>query len=113
MVAAAHDQRRKPTPMEVKLWQALRDRRLAGLKFRRQHPLGRFILDAFCVEHQLEVEIDGAGHLEPQQAGYDAARTQYLQLVGVRVLRFTNAEVRDNFEAVLARIVAATKEERG
>jgi very-short-patch-repair endonuclease len=109
-VVAARGQRRKPTPTENKLWHALRDRRLAGLKFRRQHPHGRFILDVFCVEHQLEVEVDGAGHLEPNQAAYDAARNEYLQLLGIRVLRFKNAEVRDDLAGVLARIVAATKD---
>jgi very-short-patch-repair endonuclease len=107
-VAAARAQRRQPTPTENKLWLALRDRRLAGLKFRRQHPHGRFILDAFCVEHQLEIEIDGLGHLEPDQAAYDAARTEYLERLGIRVLRFTNAEVRDDLASVLARIVAAS-----
>jgi very-short-patch-repair endonuclease len=95
--------------MEHKLWHALRDRRLAGLKFRRQHPHGRFILDAFCVEHQLEVEIDGKRHLDPKQAAYDADRTEYLQLLGIRVLRFKNSEVRDDLAGVLERIVAATK----
>jgi len=99
--------------MEIKLWQALRDRRLQGLKFRRQHPHGRFILDAFNVEHQLELEVDGQGHLDPEQAAYDAARTEYLQLLGVRVMRFKNAEVRDDLEGVLARIVAATKTPKG
>jgi len=108
MVEAARGQRGKPTPTEKALWHALRDRRLAGLKFRRQHPHGRFILDAFCVEHQLEVEVDGAGHLEPEQAAYDLARTEYLQLLGIRVLRFKNAEVHDDLDGVLAKIVAAT-----
>jgi very-short-patch-repair endonuclease len=109
IVEAARRQRRVPTPMEIKLWEALRDRRLEGLKFRRQHPLSRFILDAFCVEHQLEVEIDGLGHLEPVQAAYDQARSEYLQSVGIRVLRFSNAAVREDLEGVLATILAATR----
>jgi len=110
IVQAARDQRRQATGMEQRLWDEVRDRRLAGLKFRRQHPYGPFILDAFCVKHLLEVEVDGPVHDDPQQAGHDAARTEYLQRLGVRVLRFTNAEVEHDLPGVLRRIVAATRE---
>lgn len=109
IVHAARDQRRQPTPAEKKLWEALRDRRLAGLKFRRQHPFQQFILDAFCVEHQLEVEVDGEVHDELAQAVYDAERTEFLLARGIRVLRFRNEEIENNFEEVLKRIVEATK----
>ena len=110
IVQAARDQRRQQTPAEKKLWEALRDRRLAGLKFRRQHPFQQFILDAFCVEHQLEVEVDGEVHDDPAQAAYDAERTEFLRARGIRVLRFRNEEIESNFEAVLRRIIVeATK----
>jgi len=109
IVHTARQQRRTPTPAEEKLWEALRARRLAGLKFRRQHPYGRFILDAFCVEHQLEVEVDGGIHTRPAQAEYDAARTEFLEARGIRVLRFSNDEVEKHLDEVLKRIVEATK----
>lgn len=86
---------------------ALRNRRLVGLKFRRQHPFGPFIRDAFCVEQQLEVEVDGGGHEDAEQAAYDVERTEYLKLHGARVLRFTNDDVENNFRDVLRRKVAA------
>jgi very-short-patch-repair endonuclease len=109
IVQAARNQRRQQTPAEKKLWEALRDRRLAGLKFRRQHPFQQFILDAFCVEYQLEVEVDGEVHDDPPQAAYDAERTEFLRARGIRVLRFRNEEIEDNLEDVLKRIVEATK----
>ena len=107
IVQAARKQRRKPTPAEKKLWEALRGRRLAGLKFRRQHPYGHFILDAFCVEHQLVVEVDGGIHVDPAQAARDAERTKFLQAHGIRVLRFSNEEVENHFDRVLRQIVEA------
>jgi very-short-patch-repair endonuclease len=110
IVQAARGQRRQATPMEQRLWDEVRDRRLAGLKFRRQHPYGPFILDAFCVKHLLEVEVDGPVHDDPPQADHDAARTEYLERRGIRVLRFTNDEVEHDLPGVLRRIVAATRE---
>jgi very-short-patch-repair endonuclease len=109
IVSAARAQRRRATPAEARLWSALRNRQLGGLKVRRNHPHGRFVLDAFCVEHQLEVEIDGPYHLDPRQAEYDAARTAYLESVGVRVLRFTNDAVLNHLDLVLDAIVAAVR----
>ena len=109
IVLAARAQRRKLTPAERKLWEALRGRRLAGLKFRRQHPYDRFILDAFCVEYQLEVEVDGGIHADPAQTHRDEERTTYLQARGIRVLRFGNEEVENHLDEVLRRIVEATK----
>ncbi len=103
-VHTARQQRREPTPAEQKLWSALRDRRLAGLKFRRQHPFGPYVLDYFCVEHQLEVEADGGIHLAPDQMAHDANRTEYLQQNGIRVLRFTNEEIMNDFYNVLKKI---------
>jgi len=88
IVQAAREQRRQQTPAEKKLWEALRSRRLAGLKFRRQHPFQQFILDMFCVEYQLEV--DGGIHDDPAQAAHDTERTAFLEARGIRVLRFKN-----------------------
>ena len=105
IVLAARELRHRPTSAEDKLWQALRGRRLAGLKFRRQHPFGPFVLDMFCVEHQLVVEVDGSIHRTPEQAVYDAARSEHLMERGLQILRFTNDEVAYHLPYVLNRIL--------
>lgn len=107
-IQAARQQRRAPTRAEQILWEALRGRRLAGLKFRRQHPYDRFVLDAFCVEHQLEIEVDGGVHATPAQLAHDAARAEFLRQHGIRVLRFSNEDVEQRLEQVLQRIVEET-----
>lgn len=107
-VEAAREMRRKPTPAEEILWSALRGRKLGDLKFRRQHSIDRFVLDLFCVECQLAIEIDGGGHQEPHQKEYDEARSRFLKEKGIRVLRFTNLEIEKNLPAVLKQILAAT-----
>jgi len=96
IVHAARDLRRGMTPAEEVLWKALRGRRLHGLKFRRQHPLNRFILDFYCVERQLVVEVDGGVHAAPDQAARDEERTLWLSTQGIRVLRVTNEEVEND-----------------
>ncbi len=88
------------------LWSALRGRQMAGLKFRRQHPIGQVILDFYCVEKRLAVEVDGEVHLDPQQAAHDEDRTEYLATQGICVLRFTNAEVEHRLPEVLKKIKA-------
>lgn len=96
---AAVDLRKKLTPAEDQLWQALRNRKLHGLRFRRQHPVGRFILDFFCSEYKLVIELDGSVHNE--QLEYDTDRTKELQGYGYRVLRFDNKKVLDDLNSVL------------
>jgi len=86
---------------------ALRNRELAGLKFRRQHPYGQFILDLYCVEHQLAIEVDGGVHLSPEQAVHDSERSEFLAQRGVRVLRCTNEEVEKHLPDVLRKIIEA------
>ncbi len=103
ILAAARELRQPQTPAEIKLWARLRDRQLAGYKFRRQHPIGRFIVDFYCAEHQLVIEIDGDSHAE--QVEYDQARTQWLNEEGYRVIRFSNREVFNQLEAVLEAIL--------
>jgi very-short-patch-repair endonuclease len=73
-------------------------------KFRRQHPIERFIIDFYCAELKLCIEIDGASHLEEDQQEYDAARTEYLESIGRKVIRFTNEDVRYNINAVIQEI---------
>ncbi len=99
--------RREGTPTEGMLWEALRDRRLGGLKFRRQHPLGRYIADFYCAEARLVLELDGAVHEDKRQADYDQMRDAELAGRGLHVLRLRNEDVEKNLPAVLARIRAA------
>ena len=96
------------TPAEKRLWEELRAKRLGGLRFRSQHPVGPFILDFYCPACKLAVELDGSVH--DTQGEQDAARTAHLAAYGYRVLRFTNDEVRTEMPAVLARILAASEE---
>jgi very-short-patch-repair endonuclease len=93
-----------PTDAERKLWQILRDRQLAGFKFRRQFLVDRFILDFYCVRAKLAIELDGGQHAEPQAAEYDAQRTDRLRALGVHVLRFWDHEVLKNPEVVMQEI---------
>jgi len=98
----AKNLRKEMTPAEQKLWQHLRNRRLFELKFRRQHPVGRFILDFYCYEHPLIVEVDGGIH--ELQTERDQMPTEWLQQQGYRVIRFKNEEVISNIEGVLTGI---------
>jgi very-short-patch-repair endonuclease len=95
------------TPAERLLWDELRAKRLHGLFFRRQHPLGPFILDFCCPAVKLVVEVDGVIHDDPDQAQYDRLRTEQLQAYGYTVLRFRNEEVAADLPAVLNRIADA------
>jgi len=100
---AARHLRKHQTPAETRLWNALSRRQLAGLKFRRQHPVGQFIVDFYCPAYKLVIEVDGDIHT--YQKAYDNARTEQLQSFGYRVLRFTNEEVLSDLQTVLARIM--------
>jgi very-short-patch-repair endonuclease len=98
----ARSLRRAATPAERALWALLRDRALDDVKFRRQHPLGRFIVDFFCVEAAIVVEADGAPHF-PRPAR-DIARDRWLKLIGCTVLRFPNRLILESPNVVLDRI---------
>jgi very-short-patch-repair endonuclease len=82
----------------------LRSRQLYGIRFRRQHPIDRFVLDFFCYGHHLAIEVDGDTHYSPEQEEADRSRTERLRHLGVRVIRFTNREVEDDIEGVLFEI---------
>jgi len=96
--------RNQQTDAENMLWLMLRDRRLEGLKFRRQHPVGRYIVDFYCHELKLAIELDGGGHNEDVTREYDQLRSQELLGAGIRVERFWNNDVLKNLESVLERI---------
>ena len=104
----ARELRRAVTPGERRLWQYLRSGQFAGYGFRRQHPVGPFIVDFFCPAVKLVIEVDGDSHAE--QAEYDAERTRWLgEQKRYRVIRSTNEEVQHNIEAVVETIGAAVK----
>ena len=96
--------RKESTKAEKLLWAELRNRKLNGLKFRRQHPLDKFIVDFYCNEKKLVVELDGSVHEEKINKDYDEARTAMLAGLNVIVLRFQNEEVINNLKDVLNKI---------
>lgn len=96
--------RQESTEAEKLLWTELRNRKLNGLKFRRQHPLDKFIVDFYCNEKKLVVEVDGDVHDENINKEYDEARTVMLAGLNITVLRFKNEEVITNVKDVLKKI---------
>jgi very-short-patch-repair endonuclease len=92
------------TPAEAVLWKNLQHSKLEGMKFRRQHSIGNYVVDFYCPECRLAVELDGQGHFNSIKAEYDARRTAYLNNLNVKVLRFENRMVFDNLEGVLETI---------
>jgi very-short-patch-repair endonuclease len=102
--AAARQLRREMTPAERQLWNGLRGWRLG--RFRRQHAIGPFILDFYCPAARLCIEVDGSVHDGAEQRVRDAARTDALATLGIRVVRFRNKEVLTDTRAVLRRIKA-------
>lgn len=100
----ARELRQPQTPAEATLWRHLRNRNLK-YKFRRQHPIDFFIIDFYCAEAKLLIEIDGASHLIKEQMEYDQARTEYLEDLGYKVIRFTNDDVRYTINQVASEII--------
>ncbi|MDZ4370044.1 MAG: endonuclease domain-containing protein [Phenylobacterium sp.] len=108
-VAQARALRRRATSTERFLWRLLRDRRLEGLKFRRQTPLGPYVLDFVCLRHRLVVEADGPFH----DAVRDAARDKWLAAQGFRVLRFANRDITNRDWSVIDSIRRAVLADPG
>ena len=106
----AQSLRRNSTDAEMKIWFAVRDRRLAGFKFVRQEPIGPYIADFVCREAKLIVEVDGGQHNESER---DQRRDFFLNSEGYRVLRFWNSDVLTNMDGVLQTILASLNSSRG
>jgi very-short-patch-repair endonuclease len=106
MQAADHAKklRRNMTDAETKMWSLLRDRRLSNLKFRRQVPMGRYIVDFCCLDKKLIIELDGSQHLD--QIKYDKDRDRFFIEQGFAVLRFWNHEVFENTEGIIEKIMS-------
>ena len=98
--------RRALTPPEARLWACLKGGRLEGIKFRRQHPVGPYILDFYCPAAKLAVEVDGGIHDIEGRALRDVRRTVWLWAQGIEVVRFTALSVRDNLDGILALLAA-------
>jgi very-short-patch-repair endonuclease len=100
----ARSLRRQTTPYERLLWRRLCAKQMMGHRFRRQHPIGRYIVDFVCLERKLVIELDGEHHSGPE--GRDAVRDEWLYRSGFTVLRFGNAQLKREFESVLETIAA-------
>jgi very-short-patch-repair endonuclease len=104
IIRRARELRKRMTRPEEKMWQLLRNRQFHNLKFRRQHPIGRFIVDFYCHELKLVVEIDGSIHDTEIQKERDESRTFMIEELGLKVIRFENQMVMNDVTKVLAEI---------
>ena len=102
--ARARSLRLSQTSAEARLWQALRNRRLARWKFRRQHAIDRYVVDFVTLDGKLIVEVDGVTHAEPAELERDRARSDVLEGCGFHIVRVTNTDVYENLEGVLEMI---------
>lgn len=102
--ARARQLRTTQSNAEAKLWNALRNRRLAHYKFRRQYPIDRYIVDFVSLDAKLIIEVDGATHSTDSELAYDAERARALELFGFQMIRVTNIDVYDNLDGVLEMI---------
>lgn len=98
--------RKDATPCEDILWEYLRGRQVAGLKFRRQFAVGQFLVDFYCREAKLVIEVDGPVHDTETAIKRDTEREGYIKSQGLRILRFSNYEIESNLEAVINQIIA-------
>ena len=98
--------RKNQTDAEKKLWSLLRNRQLGGLKFRRQFSVGRYILDFYCPEYGIAIEVDGGQHYEADGLMNDALRTKALSAAGIQIIRFSNLEILENIEGVYESILS-------
>ncbi|MFT3843406.1 MAG: endonuclease domain-containing protein [Myxococcaceae bacterium] len=112
LVEHARTLRSDQTKAEQIVWSALRNRRFLGLKWRRQVPWRGYILDFYCAELFLALELDGSQHSEPEHAARDELRRRSLQAAGVKVLRFSNADVLFALKDVFG-VINAEKQRRG
>lgn len=101
--------RNEATPAEQALWNALKQNNLGGYKFRRQHSVGRYIVDFYCPSQRLVIELDGDSHFTEEAIEYDRVRTEFLNALNIRVIRFLNTDVYENIYVVCERILEKLK----
>jgi len=104
--------RKNLTEAEIVLWDQLKNRKLSGLKFRRQHPLHFYVADFYCHEQKLVIEVDGGIHSTKDQVEHDENRTAELERFDIRVIRFTNKQIIDSIDDVLKAISIVLKQLR-
>jgi very-short-patch-repair endonuclease len=104
--------RKNKTDAERKMWSILRNRQLNGVKFRRQFPIGRFILDYYSPEYKLGIEADGGGHYKDEERVRDERRTRELSKLGVEILRFSDLDILKNIEGVYQVILKTTENKK-
>ena len=97
----AKENRKNPTEAERIMWSVLRDNRFEGNKFRRQHPMGNYILDFYCHQLKIVIEVDGGYHEEINQKKYDESKDSYLRGFGIEVIRITNDRVLKDLDGVI------------
>jgi very-short-patch-repair endonuclease len=107
LLRIAGDLRKSMTPAEKILWERLRNRQIKGFRFRRQHPIKDFIVDFFCYDAMLVIEVDGEVHSDEHQHERDEQRTNILNRLGIRELRFTNQDVINQTDKVINKIESA------
>ena len=100
----ARELRKNLTGAEKALWDELKENKFNGLHFRRQHPISKFIVDFYCHQYSLVIELDGGVHLKEDVAERDEGREYELKKLGIKILRFKNEEILSNIESVLHRI---------
>ncbi len=105
----AEENRLKPTPAEALLWEVLKGNKLERKKFRRQHPIGKYILDFYCHAEKLGIEIDGEYHNDDNQKKYDEDRTNAIAMENIKIIRFTNEQVMNDMELVINEIKTVFK----
>ncbi|CAN2534829.1 putative+protein [Methylocapsa aurea] len=110
MLRLAREQRANAVNAEAMMWRALRGRRMNGFKFRRQAPIGRYIVDFICFEARLIVEIDGPSHNADLQHTRDASRDQWLEQQGFRIMRLSNDLVLGSPELATQRVARALRD---
>jgi very-short-patch-repair endonuclease len=99
----ARELRKNMTPCEKILWNRLRKRGLNGMHFRRQHPFGMYILDFYCFEANLVIEVDGESHLKKKE--YDKERTEFIESTGLKEIRFKNEDIENRLDWVISFIL--------
>ena len=102
LIDSAKKLRNTQTPWEEQLWYLLRNRRFKEYKFRRQYPIGNYIVDFICIRKKLIIELDGSAHM--QSKSYDIKRDNFVRSRGYHIIRFWNNELDDNLEGVLNKI---------
>ena len=105
----ARELRKNQTEAEELLWSRIRRKQILGVQFKRQRPIGRYIVDFYGVEAKLVIELDGSQHFEADAVAYDFERTKFLETQGLKVIRFDNLQVFNELESVLAVIYEEVK----